>query len=222
MLYGGMELDDLRKRVTGEEFDYQMFMDVLREYDRPRAKIGAQLKKKSIIRVKKGLYVFGETLARRPFSREVLANLIYGPSYISLEYALHHHGLIPERVESVTSCTLGRGREFSTPIGHFSYHQIPAAAYALGIDQVDSNTDRSFLIATPEKALADKLYADRGTAITSPEDLRTYVSSHLRIDLAELVHMKASLMARIAAAYRSRKIRWLSMLIGEPKGKKKP
>src|SRR5689334_21193947 len=99
-----MELDELRKQVAGEEFDYQILMDVLRAYDRPRDKIRAFLKKKSIVRIKKGLYIFGETLARNPPSREILANLIYGPSYISLDYALHYHGLIPERVESVTSC----------------------------------------------------------------------------------------------------------------------
>ncbi|MGD0626568.1 MAG: hypothetical protein ABSB32_17880 [Thermodesulfobacteriota bacterium] len=61
------------------------------------------LRRKDIIRVKKGLYIFGETYARRPFSREVLANVIYGPSYVSLDYALHYHGLIPERVEAVIS-----------------------------------------------------------------------------------------------------------------------
>jgi predicted transcriptional regulator of viral defense system len=215
-----MELDDLRKRVAGEEFDYQMLMDVLRAYDRPRDKIRTLLKKKSIIRVKKGLYVFGETLARRPFSREVLANLIYGPSYISLDYALHYHGLIPERVETITSCTTCRGRAFSTPVGRFSYRQIPAAAYALGIDQVKIDQDRSFLIALPEKALADKLYADRGSAIGSLADLKTYLVRHLRIDLAELAGMKADLLARIATAYRSRKIRWLSLLVRPPeKGK---
>ena len=137
-----MELDELRRRVAGEEFDYQMLMDVLREYDRPRDKIRALLKKKSIIRVKKGLYVFGETLSRHPFSREVLANLIYGPSYISLDYALHYHGLIPERVETITSCTPGRGRQFSTPIGRFSYRQVPAVAYALGIDRVEIDQER--------------------------------------------------------------------------------
>lgn len=215
-----MELDELRRRVKGEEFDYQTLMDVLREYDRPRDKIRALLKKKSIIRIKKGLYVFGETLARKPYSREILANLIYGPSYISLEYALHYHGLIPERVESVTSCTPGRGREFSTPIGRFRYRRIPTAAYALGIDQVEIEPGRSFLIARPEKALADKLMADRGVPLSSPDDLKTYLVRHLRIDLKELAGMKTPLIARIAAAYRSRKIRWLSQLISTPaKGK---
>ena len=48
------------------------------------------------MRIRKGLYAFGEPLRRAPISRELLANLIYGPSYISLDYALSYHGLIPE------------------------------------------------------------------------------------------------------------------------------
>jgi hypothetical protein len=81
---------DLRKRIPGEEFEYQALLDGPRNYSRPRDKISALLRQGAVIRVKKGIYVFGEGLSRGPFSREVLANMIYGPSYISLEYALHH------------------------------------------------------------------------------------------------------------------------------------
>jgi predicted transcriptional regulator of viral defense system len=112
-------IEELRKKVAGEEFDYQVLMDVLRDYEHPRDKITAMLRQGVIIRVKKGIYVFGEKYSRGPFSREVLANMIYGPSYVSLDYALHYHGLIPERVEAVTSVTSGRGRRFSTPVGLF-------------------------------------------------------------------------------------------------------
>jgi hypothetical protein len=59
------------------------------------------LRKGAIIRVKRRLYIFGEDYRRRPFSRKMPANLIDGPTYISLEYALHYFGLIPERVEAI-------------------------------------------------------------------------------------------------------------------------
>jgi len=129
-------INELRKKIAGEEFDYQVLMDSLREYERPRDRITDLLKRKEIIRVKKGIYVFGEKYARRPISREILANMIYGPSYISLDYALHHYGLIPERVETVTSVTIKRSRRFSTPVGLFTYRRIPMKAYQTGIDQV--------------------------------------------------------------------------------------
>jgi hypothetical protein len=78
----------LRQRIEHEEFDYQILLDALREYSNPRDKISDLLDKGVIIRVKKGLYVFGVQYRRRPIVREILANLIYGPSYLSLEYAL--------------------------------------------------------------------------------------------------------------------------------------
>src|SRR5512136_3222497 len=103
-------IEDLRARIDGEEFDYQTLLDSLKQYERPRDKITSLLRRGAIIRVKKGIYVFGPKHARRPFSREILANMIYGPSCISLDFALQYHGLIPERVESLTSVTTGRGR----------------------------------------------------------------------------------------------------------------
>jgi hypothetical protein len=92
-------IDDLRRRVDGEEFDYQTLLDSLKKYECPRDKITSLLRQGAIIRVKKGVYVFGPKYTRRPFSREILANMIYGPSCISLDFALHYHGLIPERVK---------------------------------------------------------------------------------------------------------------------------
>ena len=93
----------LRKRIGREEFDYPALMAALRGFANPHAKITSLLDKGEIVRVKKGLYVFGEHYRLRPYSRELLANLAYGPSFISLDYALARHGLIPERVEALTS-----------------------------------------------------------------------------------------------------------------------
>ena len=121
---------DLRSRIEGEECDYRILMDCLKQYERPRDKITNLLRQGAIIRVKKGIYVFGPKYARRPFSREILANMIYGPSCISLDYALHWHGLIPERVEAVTSVTIGRGRRFSTPVGLFIYRQVSPQVFS--------------------------------------------------------------------------------------------
>jgi hypothetical protein len=211
---------ELRKKIPGEEFDYQALIQGLREYDRPRDKITTLLRRKDIIRVKKGIYIFGEGYARRPFSREVLANMIYGPSYISLDYALHYYGLIPERVEAVTSVTCGRGRRFSTPIGLFIYRMIPLRAYQVGIDQVEIEAGRSFLIATPEKALSDKIYDDRGTGILTQNEMKAYLLDNLRIDPERLANQNADLIAMIADRYRSRKIRLLSELIRRIKKEK--
>ena len=212
-------VEELRKRIAGEEFDYQALLDGLREYARPRDKITTLLRHGAIIRVKKGIYVFGERYARRPFSREVLANMIFGPSYVSLDYALHYHGLIPERVEAVTSVTCGRGRRFSTPVGLFIYRMIPMRAYQIGIDQVVLEGGRPFLIAIPEKALADKIQDDRATGIRSQAEMKEYLLTSLRIDPGGLERLDASLLTLIAERYRSRKIRLLGGMVRRSGGR---
>jgi hypothetical protein len=212
-------IDLLRKKVPGEEFDYQMLMDCLKEFARPRNKIRNLLRDESLIRVKKGLYVFGPVYARSPFSKEILANLIYGPSYISLDYALHFYGFIPESVETVTCVTSGRGRDFKTPVGRFTYHGVPRAAYPLGIDRKERDDGRAILMALPEKALADKLHADRGTAIRNQTEMRDYLVKHLRLELDSLKNLDSVLLSRIAKAYRSRKVRFLSAIVRRLKKK---
>ncbi|AJY71999.1 hypothetical protein RW64_20475 [Geobacter sulfurreducens] len=203
----------LLKSIPYEEFDYQTLLDAVRGYARPRMKISAMLAKGDIIRVKKGLYILGEPLRRRPFCRELLANLIYGPSYISLEYALHYHGLTPERVEAVTSVTCGRSRTFATPVGTFSYRMIPLEAFRTGMDRVELDDGRSFLVAIPEKALADRIVADRGAGISTQKELHEYLLSSLRIDPAGLRELDPVRVAEIARAYRSRRVKLLADLI---------
>lgn len=206
-------IERLRKRIPAEEFDYQTLLDGLKDYSRPRDKITDMLRKKMLIRVKKGIYVFGETYARGPFSREVLANMIYGPSYVSLDYALHYYALIPERVEAVTSVTCGRSRRFSTPVGLFVYRRIPMEAYQIGMDRVELEGGRSFLMATPEKALADKLRDERGTGIRTQRDMRSYLLDHLRIDPEGLGKLDSNRLAAIASRYHSRKIEALAGVV---------
>jgi hypothetical protein len=206
-------IDDLRRRVEGEEFDYQTLLHSLKQYDRPRDKITRLLRQGAIIRVKKGIYVFGPKYARRPFSREILANMIYGPSCISLDFALNYHGLIPERVEAVTSVTSGRGRRFVTPVGLFIYRQIPMRAFSVGIDQVQLEGGRSFLIAAPEKALADKIQDERGTGIRSQEDMQRYLMQNLRIDAESLEKLQAETISILAERYGSYKLRLLHKVI---------
>lgn len=201
---------ELRRHIPFEEFDYQILLDSLRGYAHPRKKITSLLRKGEIIRVKKGLYIFGEQHRRAPYCRELLANLIYGPSCVSLEYALHYHGLIPERVETVTSVTCGRSRSFETPVGHFSYRTIPMSAYMVGIDRIELADGRAFLMALPEKALADRVVAERGSALRTQKELAVLLQDSLRIDASALSALDPEALMTIAAAYRSRRLKLLA------------
>lgn len=214
--------EPLRKLIPYEEFDHQALLDALKGYAHPRKKVTDLLRKGIIIRVKQGLYVFGDDYRRKPYSRELLANLIYGPSYISLEYALHYHGLIPERVQALTSVTCGRSRSFATPVGLFVYRMIPMNAFRTGMDRVEIDEERSFLMAVPEKALADKIVLDRGTGIVTQRELQYYLLDDLRIDPAALRQLSHTRVAEIADHYRSRKVQILADLLrryGRQQGK---
>lgn len=213
-------MEQIRRQISQEEFDYQTLLNCLKDYERPRDKIRALLRSGAIIRVKKGLYVFGPDYSRGPFSRELLANLIYGPSYISLDYALSYYGLIPERVETVTSVTCGKNRTFLTPVGRFTYWSIPLDSYRVGIDIVQLDERRSFLMATPEKALADKIRRSRGSDIRSAKEFEAYLLEHLRIDPGELLRLKPKRIKEITQHWRSRKILLLTTLLNRNKGRK--
>jgi predicted transcriptional regulator of viral defense system len=206
-------IEVIRKEIPQEEFDYQTLLDCLKDYARPRDKISDLLQKGQIIRVKKGLYIFGEGFRNKPYSREILANLIYGPSYVSLDFALQHYGLIPERVEVVTSVSIGRSRRFLTPVGLFTYRMIPLKAYRNGMDRVDIGDGRAFLMATPEKALADKLYDARGTGIKTQKELTEYLEESLRVDPEALGELGPNNLDEVARGYRSHKIRLLRNLV---------
>lgn len=208
-----MSIIEIRKRINREIFDYQTLMVALQEYAHPRDKITDLIRKNNIIRIKKGLYIFGDDYRRYPFSRELLANLIYGPSYISLEYALHYHGLIPERVEALTSITTGRSRSFLTPVGLFKYRMIPLQAFQTGMMRVEQRNGQSFLIAEPDKALADKIVSDRGIEIETQKAMYRYLVHDLRIDSGILSGMNPERLAEFAMRYRSQKLRKLSSLV---------
>jgi len=199
------EVTRIRREITREVFDYQVLTDALSGYSKPRDKITKLLAGGSIVRIKKGLYCFGEGLRREPISREQVANLIYGPSYVSLDYALSYHGLIPERVEVVTSVTTRRSRNFETPLGSFSYRMLHEARYVTGAI-LEATGKTTFLIATPEKALVDKIWADRRFSGNRMSDFGAYLLDDLRIDEEALSRLIESRLESVALAYDSAKI----------------
>lgn len=85
-----------------------------------------------------------------------IANKLYQPSYISLETALAHYGIIPEAIYTITSVTSKPTREFLTPIWTFSYQRIKREVFT-GYRAMDFQ-GTTVLFAEPEKALADYLY----------------------------------------------------------------
>jgi hypothetical protein len=211
-------IEQIRKAVGREELDYQVLSSCLEGYSSPRDKITSLLRQGQIIRVKKGLYIFGSDYRKRPYSREILANLIYGPSYISLEYALSYYGLIPERVEALTSITTGRSRSFNTPVGLFTYRMIPLHAFQEGMARIELEDGGAFLIATPEKALVDKVFIDPASEMRTLKGLEQYLFDNLRIDTDLFTRLNGSSVGEIVKRYQSSKLQVLSRLLRKVQG----
>lgn len=209
-----MKIETLRKLAGREEIDYPFLLSALKEYSQPRDKISAWLKSGDLIRVKKGLYIFGKNAAENPYSQEVLANLIYGPSAISLHYALSYYGLIPERVSTVTSITNKRYKEFSTPVGNFIYYYLHPSKYAIGIELESIAKNKQFLIASPEKSICDILYLSSNKLLLSDiTDIESYLIHDLRIDTDHLKKLNMKKLAEINGVYQDKKIALLYQFI---------
>jgi len=192
---------ELRRRILTDEFDFRTIMSVLEEYSHPRDRITRLLEQGVILQIRRGLYIFAEPFAKHPLSRELLANLVHGPSYVSMESALEYHAMIPEQTMAMTSASFSRGRSFETPVGLFIYRRVPERVFSIGVDRVEIPGGRSFLMARPEKALADMVHIDRGLELRSFRAVEEYLYDNLRIDPASIEALDASLMESISAAY---------------------
>jgi predicted transcriptional regulator of viral defense system len=201
------------KSIITNEFDYNILMNCLKHYSQPWSKIRNLLLNEEIIRVKKGLYIKNPK-EWGPCSSSILANLIYGPSYISREYALSHHGMIPEGVTSITCVSLKPTKSFTTPIGFFDYKHQSQERYAFGFTRVSIDDQRFYLLATPEKALVDTIM-DKD--FNSSTDLLEYLEHDLRIDKDHIRELNPKRLQELARRFRRPIVRALATLNKELK-----
>jgi predicted transcriptional regulator of viral defense system len=164
--------------------DFNVLTTALSGYQSPKDKISLLENNGVIIRIKKGLYVVSSETSQQTLSRELVANHLYGPSYISLESALSFYGLIPERVYTVRSVTTKRAKRFATQLGNFEYMTIPQDYYSIGIRQEIVNNEYAYLIASPEKAICDMILSTRNFRIQSIKAMQVFLEEDLRIDLS--------------------------------------
>jgi predicted transcriptional regulator of viral defense system len=186
----------LRDHVPGNEIDYGAIRFCLRDYASPRAKVTQLVRSGALVHIKKGLYVFGSQFVRGHYSLETLANLIHGPSYVSLEWALQYYGFMPEQVFEITSVTLSRSKKFDTPLGRFSYAHTAKQAYSVGVTQIEVAPYQSAIIATPEKALTDLLAIRRGKCHSIAEMDRLLIDD-LRLDSDQIRELDRTRLVKI-------------------------
>ncbi len=176
------------------------------------ARLDALLKRavasREVWRLRRGLYCLSDRYAQGRVDPLELAQRIHGPSYVSLETALSHHGWIPEGVQAVTSAALGRSRTFETPLGPFSFTRIPQRRFLAGVRRVSTDGGGAFFLATPLKALADLVYTQR-----SDWQSAAPVVESLRVEEDSLGELTGELFDEVMSAYRPGRVhRFLSGL----------
>lgn len=145
-----------------------------------------------IIRLKKGLYVAKEYIEEAKkngtFSNylEFLANILYQPSYLSMDYMLYENNILTEVPVNYTLVTGKKTANFSNEFGRFFYHNIRDDLF-IGFKE---KKEGEFLIskATKAKALFDFLYFRKNAIVNeeSARELRLNLDAFSNTDRKEL------------------------------------
>ena len=158
-----------------------------------------------VLQLRRSLYALAaphQKLKPHPF---LIANRLAPGSYISLQSALAHFGLIPEYVPVVTSVGSVRPHQWRTPLGTFILRHIKPDLF-FGYERFQVSPSQPALIAVPEKALLDLLYLEPYSA--KPEYIH-----ELRLQNLESLDLER--MKGYAEDTNSRKLRAATTLIAE-------
>lgn len=190
-----MDIIQSIRRYSGQPITHQLLKGILKDYKRPNDKIHELVNEGILATLKRGFYIPGARMGNEPTPEPFLiANHLLGPSYVSLDSGLSHHGLIPERVYETTSVTTKLTRSFKTPMGTFSYIRLALPYYAFGIQQIKLADDQYAMIATPEKALFDKIVTTSGIVLRSVKSAESYLLEDLRMDKYNLRNLNIEQM----------------------------
>lgn len=161
------------------------------------------VKDKWLIRIRKDLYLIDGIFQKELPDTFEIAQLIYGPSYISFESALSYHQWIPEGVATTTSASSKRGVKFKTELGFFTYEHIPIDIFSVGLHSVERENSM-YLMAEPWKAVADLIYSRN----KSWPDLASF-SGDMRVEIEILKDSNQNVLAFLSETYpctRTRKV----------------
>jgi len=167
-----------------------------------------------ISRIRRGLFCLDRRFLATPPNPLSLAQMVYGPSYLSSETALSWHRWIPEAVYAVVSTGLGRSRDFVTPLGTYVYQRVPQQSLMSGVERIAENTPHvAYFMARPLKALADYVYT-HDCDWRSADPLR----GSLRIEDDALSRLTSEDFEELEGQYRSGRVsRFLKGLRGDLK-----
>ena len=192
-----MDLDTL-KQFRNVPVSTGELKTLLTDYRSPEMKIHSLEREGVLISLKRGLYLVSPRISGKSPMPELNANRLYGPSYVSLHYALRRYGLIPEEVYRVTSMTTRHTRQFENPLGVFSYRGVKTDYFSIGLAQREEEGTR-FIMATPEKSLCDTILETSYLPSRSVRGLEVFLEEDLRLDMDALKDFDLDVVERCAA-----------------------
>src|SRR3989338_7470600 len=120
-----MTFNQLRRQL--QENPLILSRDIIGRVKNPqvlRNQLSRWAKKGWLVSLRRGVYLLNKNDRKTDIDHNVVANVLYEPSYISLEYALNFYGIIPEAVSDITSITTRKTMRFANELGNFIYQKI--------------------------------------------------------------------------------------------------
>ena len=173
-------------KYSDQPISTQVLLGLLKGYNRPYDKIMEMVNQGILVQLRRGLYLTTSLVNEKTPEPFLIANHIYGPSYVSIDSALFHWGLIPERVFEISSVTTKISKRFLAQNVVYSFTHLPIAYYPLGIQSLPLTENQTVLIASPEKALLDKVITTSGVNLRSKNQAMAFLVEDLRIEKDQL------------------------------------
>jgi hypothetical protein len=184
------------RKYEGQPLTRQILLDLLKDYKRPNDKISELVKQQVLISVKKGIFIPGNEAHIRQPEPFLLANHLWGPSYVSMEAALSFWGFIPELVFEISSATITRSRTYHTPVGRYSYIHLPLPYFSFGQQSLEIAENQVVLIASPEKAICDKIITTSGLVFRSSVQMMEWMIEDMRMEKDMLRTLQANKISK--------------------------
>lgn len=189
-----MDFRTIIKEYAEAPISRHLILELLSEYQSPNDKISELLKSKKLISIRRGLYITGPKMdlpSPEPF---LIANHLRGPSYVSLESALSYWNMKPEKAYEISSVTIKTSKIYKTPIGRFSYRQLKIPYYSYEIKNIEYSPKQTMLVASPEKALCDKVVLTPKINLRSIKQTQEFLMEDLRMDSEVLSTLDTEVM----------------------------
>ena len=182
-------------------------------YVNPKAKIGRMVEKGELFPIIRGYY---EDDPNTP--SHYLACVIYGPSYISFEYALDYYKLAEKKDCPITCAAYGKRKEkrHETMFGVYTYRDIPKKAFAAELILHNEN-GYSFVIASPEKALCDTLY--NSAPASNLKELKMLLFDEIGIGKRKIFRLDHMVLLQLADLYGCRNLHLLKSFLRKKYGR---